>query len=282
MSYITIPKQIKEIESNSKPIDAFVWATLRSCSDYKNGISHAGIEKLVKLTGVKYRTIQRSIHRLEEAHLLKIESRFVDENIRYNAYDTNLRMRNYFMLDRKFFQQGYTPKIAGFILLLKCICVNGKNTIGWNKRQIADGLGISRNTVSSLLDECIQLGIVEKDEWGYNLTGDYFINDSLRERDKDIFAELEKFCEDKGSTLRPYKSKNRMALDLIGATYRPLEDYRENPHLDLRHNLEQQCPTLPKEVSVEYFLKPLRLQHYYDKYQQEQKQEPAIAAAYSF
>lgn len=71
-----------------------------------------------------------------------------------------------------------------------------------------------------------------------------------------------------------------MALDLIGAAYRPLEDYRENPHLDLRHNLEQQCPTLPQEVSVEYFLKPLRLQHYYDKYQQ--KQKSAIAAAYTF
>lgn len=73
-----------------------------------------------------------------------------------------------------------------------------------------------------------------------------------------------------------------MALDLIGAAYRPLEDYRENPHLDLRHNLEEQCPTLPKEVSVEYFLKPLRLQYYYDKYQQEQKQKSANAAAYTF
>lgn len=282
MSYITIPKQIKEIKSDSKPIDVFVWAILRSCSDYKDGISHASIEKLSQLSGVMYRTIQRSIHRLEEARLLKIDTRFVDENIRYNAYDTNLRMRNYFMLDRKFFQQGYSPKIAGFILLLKCICLNGTNSIKWSKARIAKEIDMARNTVANLLDESIRLGLVKQEDWGYNLTGDYFINDSLREQDKDIFAELEKFCKDKGSMLRPYKSKNRVALELIGARYRPLEDYRENPHLDLRHNLEQQCPTLPQEVSVEYFLKPLRLQRYYDKHKAEKQNRINTPKAYSF
>lgn len=282
MSYITIPKQIKEIKSNSKPIDAFVWATLRRCSDYKDGISHANIEKLSQLSGVKYRTIQRSIHRLEEARLLKIDTRFVDENIRHNTYDTNLRMRNYFMLDRKFFQQGYSPKIAGFILLLKCICLNGTNSIKWSKARIAEEIDMARNTVANLLDESIRLGLVKQEDWGYNLTGDYFINDSLREQDKDIFAELERFCKDKGSTLRSYKSKNRVALELIGARYRPLEDYRENPHLDLRHNLEQQCPTLPQEVSVEYFLKPLRLQSYYDKHKAEKQNRINTPKAYSF
>lgn len=82
--------------------------------------------------------------------------------------------------------------------------------------------------------------------------------------------------------LRQYKSKNRVALELIGSAYRPLEDYRQNPHLDLRYNLEQQCPTLPQEVSVEYFLKPLQLQSYYNRYLREKQNKPNIPKAYSF
>lgn len=282
MSYITLPKSLIQIKSNSKPLDAYVWAVIRSCSNYRDGESHVTIEKLVKLTNIKERTIRRSIRRLEESRLLAITTHFSDETTRHNTYSTDFRMRNFFMLDREFFQQGYDPKITGFLLLLKCVCINGSNTIGWNKREIADGIGMARNTVSALLEECLRHGLITQDEWGYRLTGDYFINDTLRSMDKEVFETLRIFCEQHGSRLRDYKSQSRVALELIGARYRPLTDYRENPYIDLRYNLEQRCPQqLPPEVSIEYFLKPLKLQTLYDQYLWEKQNRYKPPKAYA-
>ena len=103
----------------------------------------------------------------------------------------------------------------------------------------------------------------------------------LRSMDREIFDTLRIFCEEHGSRLRDYKSQSRVALELIGARYRPLADYRENPYIDLRHNLEQRCPQqLPPEVSVEYFLKPLKLQGYYDQYLQEKRNRHKTPKAY--
>lgn len=281
MSYITLPKSLVQIKSNNKPIDVYVWATIRSCSNYRDGISHVTIEKLVALTNIKEKTIRRSIRRLEESGLLEITTHFSDETTRHNTYNTDFRMRHFFMLDRDFFNQGYEPKIAGFLLLLKSVCINGTNTIGWNKSEIAEGIGMSRNTVSALLDECLRHDLIKQDEYGYTLTGDFFINDSIRESDREVFAVLEAFCTSRGSRLRPYKSKNRVALEMIGSRYRPLDDYRENEYIDLRHNLEQLCPKkLPKEVSIEYFLKPLKLQAIYDQYLREKSNKPTTRHSY--
>jgi hypothetical protein len=166
--------------------------------------------------------------------------------------------------------------------LLKCVCINGTNTIGWNKHEIAEGIGMARNTVSALLEGCLRHGLITQDEWGYRLTGDYFINDSIPKISKAIFDTLEQFCIERGSMLRPYKSRSKVALELIGAWYQPLTDYRENPYIDLRHNLEQRCQKhLPPEVSIEYFLKPLKLQHLYDQYLQEKQNRPKLQKAYA-
>ena len=103
----------------------------------------------------------------------------------------------------------------------------------------------------------------------------------LRSMDRDVFETLQTFCKERGSRLRDYKSQSRVALELIGARYRPLADYRENPYIDLRHNLEQRCPQLlPPEVSIEYFLKPLKLQGYYDQYLQEKRNRHKTPKAY--
>ena len=104
----------------------------------------------------------------------------------------------------------------------------------------------------------------------------------LRSMDREIFDTLRIFCEEHGSRLRDYKSQSRVALELIGARYQQLADYRENPYIDLRHNLEQRCPKqLPLEVSIEYFLKPLKLQTLYDQYLREKQNRPKLQKAYA-
>jgi hypothetical protein len=101
--------------------------------------------------------------------------------------------------------------------------------------------------------------------------------------DRDVFETLQTFCKERGSRLRDYKSQSRVALELIGARYLPLADYRENEYIDLRHNLEQRCPQqLPPEVSIEYFIKPLKLQTLYDQYLREKANKLTTRRSYTF
>ncbi len=51
MNYTVIPKSIVNFQTgNSKPIDIYVWATIKYCSNHKTNISHVTEEKLSLLT----------------------------------------------------------------------------------------------------------------------------------------------------------------------------------------------------------------------------------------
>ena len=68
MNYTVIPKSIVNFQTgNSKPVDIYVWATIKCCSNHKTNISHITEEKLSLLTGLDERTIRRVIKRLKDA-----------------------------------------------------------------------------------------------------------------------------------------------------------------------------------------------------------------------
>ncbi len=49
--------------------------------------------------------------------------------IKRNSYYIKPEKSNYFFLDNSFFKKCYPTKIAGFLLLLKAICLNNTDTI---------------------------------------------------------------------------------------------------------------------------------------------------------
>ena len=87
------------------------------------------IDKLSKLTTLSESTIKRSIKRLKDEDMLEVTCHY-DGVIKHNTYYTNHRKHNFFMVDTQFFHQGYPPKIAGFLLLMKSICYNDTENVG--------------------------------------------------------------------------------------------------------------------------------------------------------
>ncbi len=49
--------------------------------------------------------------------------------IKRNSYYIKPEKSNYFFLDSSFFKRNYPAKIAGFLLLLKAICLNNTDAI---------------------------------------------------------------------------------------------------------------------------------------------------------
>ena len=225
MNYTVIPKSIVNFQTgNSKPVDIYVWAIIKYCSNYKTNISHITEEKLSLLTGLDERTIRRIIKRLKDAGYLTVHTTIKEDAdrgfIKRNTYYIKPEKSNYFFLDNSLFNKNYPAKIAGFLLLLKAICLNNTDTIQWSNSQIAKGIGLSRNTTTALLNECLQLGLIKPISNGYELTAGCFINSAVRKTDAGIYKEICDFCKSKGIT-PPIWDKRAMSVLLTKYHYCP-------------------------------------------------------------
>ena len=264
MNYTVIPKSIVNFQTgNSKPIDIYVWATIKYCSNHKTNISHITEEKLSLLTGLDERTIRRSIKRLKDAGYLTVQTTIKEDAdrgfIKRNTYYIAPIKTNYFFLDNSFFQKNYPAKIAGFLLLLKAICLNNTDTIQWSISQIAKGIGLSRNTITALIKECQQLGLIKPISNGYELTAGCFINSSVKKTNAGIYKELCEFCQSKGVTPPNW---DKRAMSVLLTKYNAIGLSNIEP-ISIAYQLDKRCKNLPEKVSLPYFIKVLDMQEQY-------------------
>ena len=119
MNYTVIPKSIVTFQTgNSKPVDVYVWATIKCCSNHKTNISHVTEEKLSLLTGLDERTIRRVIKRLKDAGWLTVQTTIKEDAdrgfIKRNSYYIKPANKDYFFLDNSFFKRNYPAKMQDF------------------------------------------------------------------------------------------------------------------------------------------------------------------------
>ena len=264
MNYTVIPKSIVNFQTgNSKPVDIYVWATIKCCSNHKTNISHITEEKLSLLTGLDERTIRRVIKRLKDAGYMTVQTTVKEDAdrgfIKRNSYKIKPANKDYFFLDNSFFKRNYPAKIAGFLLLLKAICLNNTDTVQWSNSQIAKSIGLSRNTITALLNECQQLGLIKQIAKGYELTTGCFINSAVRKTDAGIYKEICEFCKSKGI---PPPNWDKRAMSVLLTKYTAIDVPRTEP-ISITYQLNKRCKTLPDKVSLAYFIKVLDMQEQY-------------------
>lgn len=273
MNYTVIPKSIVNFQTgNNKPVDIYVWATIKCCSNHKTNISHITEEKLSMLTGLDERTIRRVIKRLKDAGYLTVQT-IVKENadrgfIKRNSYYIKPTSKDYFFLDNGFFNKNYPAKIAGFLLLLKSVCLNNTDTVQWSNSQIAKTVGLSRNTTTTLLNECRQLGLIKAIEKGYELTAGCFINHSVRKTAAGIYKEVCDFCKLKKVTPPNW---DKRAMSVLLTKYNSINLSASEP-ITITYQLNDRCKTLPEKVSLPYFIKALDMQEQYKAVTERAKQ----------
>ena len=265
MNYTVIPKSIMNFQTgNSKPVDVYVWAVIKCCSNHKTNISHVTEEKLSLLTGLDERSIRRSIKRLKDAGYLTVQTTIKEDAdrgfIKRNSYYIKPEKSNYFFLDNSYFKRNYPAKIAGFLLLLKAICLNNTDTIQWSNSQIAKEIGLSRNTTTALLNECQQLGLIKPISNGYELTVDCFINSSVKKTDAGIYKEICDFCKVKGVTAPKW---DKRTMSVLLTKYNSINLPASEP-ITITYQLNKRCRNLPEKVSLPYFIKVLDMQEQYN------------------
>ena len=282
MNYTVIPKSIVNFQTgNSKPVDVYVWATIKCCSNHKTNISHVTEEKLSLLTGLDERTIRRVIKRLKDAGYLTVQT-IVKEDadrgfIKRNSYYIKPTSKDYFFLDNGFFNKNYPAKIAGFLLLLKAICLNNTDTVQWSNSQIAKAVGLSRNTIYVLLNECLQLGLIKQVARGYELTVGCFINSAVRKTAAGIYKEICEFCKSKKITPPNW---DKRAMSVLLTKYNAIDVPNTEP-ISLTYQLNKRCKNLPEKVSLPYFIKALDMQEQYKAVTERAEQAKQYKEEYS-
>lgn len=264
MNYTVIPKSIVNFQTgNSKPVDIYVWATIKCCSNHKTNISHVTEEKLSLLTGLDERTIRRVIKRLKDASCLTVQTTVKEDAdrgfIKRNSYYIKPANKDYFFLDNSFFKRNYPAKIAGFLFLLKAICLNNTDTVQWSNAKIAEAIGLSRNTTTALLNECQQLGLIKQIAKGYELTAGCFINSAVRKTDAGIYKEICDFCKVKGVAVPKW---DKRAMSVLLTKYNAIGLSNIEP-ISIAYQLDKRCKNLPEKVSLPYFIKVLDMQEQY-------------------
>ena len=105
-----------------------------------------------------------------------------------------LNTENYVLISEILKDEPISRQLKGFLILLKCKCLNGTNTTLYSQNKLANELGISKGTISNYMQEAIDNGYISKDKKGIHL---------IR---KDIFLKTE--------TLFPI-IKNKKSTELI-------------------------------------------------------------------
>ena len=273
MNYTVIPKSIVNFQTgNSRPVDIYVWATIKCCSNHKTNISHVTEEKLSLLTGLDERTIRRVIKRLKDTGYLTVQTTIKEDAdrgfIKRNSYYIKPEKSNYFFLDNSYFKRNYPAKIAGFLLLLKAICLNNTDTIQWSISQIAKSIGLSRNTITALIKECQQLGLIKPISNGYELTAGCFINSSVKKTNAGIYKEICEFCKMKGVAAPKW---DKRAMSVLLTKYNAIGLSRTEP-ISITYQLDKRCKNLPDKVSLPYFITALDMQERYREILERNKQ----------
>ena len=108
---------------------------------------------------------------------MQVTTRIIDGCKRRNSYYIANPQTDFYFVDNRFFTKNHPPKIAGFLLLLKAICLNNTNTI-----KESNGLGLIKALPN-----------------GYEITDDCFINPPQKDTAHAVYNEICRFCITKGT-----------------------------------------------------------------------------------
>lgn len=197
--------------------EAYTYFCLLAKSDYNTYISHVKLETLSQLTGIsKTEYISKHIEKLIKKGLLRkdtqqnIGNKGVFNTCTYYLYKPQT---DWIRIDLDLLEENIPNKLKAFLILLKCICLNNTNYTGYNKSEICKKLNISRPTLDSYLNQCIDKELIKEEQNGYTLTNTHLFKiDIVKGKDDDevytkVYIPIADFFASQNITIPPYNKK---------------------------------------------------------------------------
>lgn len=152
-------------------LEAYLFYCLALCSDCYTMISNVKQEALTEFYGIKKEEqIRQWLHKFESLNLIQIDKHLIKG--KYGSFDRCrylLNTEHYVFISNKLYSEPISRQLKGFLILLKCKCLNGTNTCQYIQSELAQILNISPSTVSRYLKQAEDSGYIKRDDKGIHL-----------------------------------------------------------------------------------------------------------------
>lgn len=260
--------------------EAYAYLSLLFKSDYNTGESNVLLKTLSKEVGYDTETVSSYLHKAKEQGYVNIIRKYIkgenEEPKTKNFYKVQIPSKDFIMVSRDFINLHFDnlplkeeTDIKGFILLIKCICLNNCNLTFYSLRDMAEHLSISYGTIQKYMNKCIELNLIERHKGCYRITLDCFDKGNtgyfpkgIPPLYKEIYNTIDLFCQTKGIETPPYKKE---LISLIAAKYpytrqelKQTNDIEFIKTYSIKYQLAQRLHNVDEPInSLNYFVKVL-------------------------
>ena len=247
------------------PNQAFIAACLSFKSDFITGESHVHQDSLAQFCHCSTSKIQDAISVFKEVgfiqsikvHQFKNEK---GEPRRENVYHLHIPETNYLMVRRGLLEKDIPANVIGYVLLLKCLCINGTNSCYYTLKKIADKMNAGYSTLkgkNGLHQKAIDYGLIQSTKEKHTiLDSNILLGESHNLPDSEMervyveqFKIIQSCCMQHHIQPPQY---NKQLMRLITSRY---------VDLDLETAINQRLPKIKEEkiFSLKYVLKLLNI-----------------------
>ena len=154
-----------------KPKEAYLFYCLAMKSDFRTNLSNIKQKSLAEYYGIKDTDqISDWLYKFQSQGLLRIIKLNVKGQYgKFHRCKYQLNTDNYVFISEALHDEPISSQLKGFLILLKCKCLNGTNTTKYSQNQLAKELGIATGTISNYMKQAIDNGYISKDENGIHL-----------------------------------------------------------------------------------------------------------------
>ena len=150
-------------------LEAYLFYCLALCSDCYTMVSNVKQESLTRFYGIKNDDqIRKWLHKFEDLNLIHKQP----IKGKYGSFDRCsyiLNTEHYVLISKKLYSEPISRQLKGFLVLLKCKCLNGTNTCQYIQSELARVLNISESSVSRYLKQAEDSGYIKRDDEGIHL-----------------------------------------------------------------------------------------------------------------
>lgn len=152
-------------------LEAYLFYCLALKSDCYTMESYIKQENLTTFYGIKKEDqIREWLHKFEDLNLIQIDKSKVKG--KYGTFDRCkyiLDTSHYVLISNKLYDEPISKQLKGFLVLLKCKCLNGTNTCKYIQSELARELNISESTIYRYLKQAEDLAYIKRDDKGIHL-----------------------------------------------------------------------------------------------------------------
>ncbi len=159
------------IAGRLKPKEAYLFYCLALKSDFITNESYITQDSLAKFYGIKdVDQIREWLYKFQSKGLLTIvKNKVKGQYGTFHKCKYILNAEHYNLISGLLKEEPISSQLKGFLILLKCKCLNGTNTTKFSQNQLANELGISTGSISQYMKDAIDNAYVSKDDKGIHL-----------------------------------------------------------------------------------------------------------------